>query len=91
MLCLISLDQSAFVEGRNISENILLAQELVKHIDTPCRGQNIIFKFDMLKAFDRVSWNFLDCLLQKFIFSHHFIRLGLNILRGSWLSILING
>lgn len=48
-------NQSAFLQGREISDSVLLAQELVQHIDKKVRGHNIMLKLDMMKAFDRVS------------------------------------
>lgn len=48
---LISPKQSEFVKGREISENVLLAQEIVASINKKVRGHNCLF----MKAFDRVS------------------------------------
>lgn len=60
LLLLISPEQSGFWTGRDISDNVLMAQELVQHLDRKeVRDHNLIFKFDMLKTFDRVSWTFL--------------------------------
>ena len=39
---LISSNQSGFVKGRSISENIMLAQEIIHHIKKPNDGSNII-------------------------------------------------
>lgn len=50
---LILEEQSAFLRGRDISDSILLAQELVQHLDKKVRGHNILFKLDMMKV--RVS------------------------------------
>lgn len=50
---LISEDQSAFLSGRDITDSILLGQEVVQHLDKRVRGHNIFFKLDMMKV--RVS------------------------------------
>ncbi|XP_019264876.1 PREDICTED: uncharacterized protein LOC109242481 [Nicotiana attenuata] len=47
---LISDNQSGFVKGRLITENILLAQELVHGIKKNNQGGNIVIKLDMPKA-----------------------------------------
>lgn len=88
---LIEEEQSAFLQGRDISHNVLLAQEMVQHLDKRVRGHNIMFKLDMMKAFDRVSWDFLQRCLLKFGFHPLFVQLIMNNLSASWFSILING
>ncbi|XP_071912372.1 uncharacterized protein [Coffea arabica] len=87
----ISPEKSAFVRGREISDNILIAQDLVNGIDRRARGHNIIFKLDMMKAFDRVSWDYLSRLLLRFGFNPRFVALVINNLHSSWFSVLING
>lgn len=62
---LISQNQSSFVEGRNISENVLLAQEIISDIRKRGKPANVIFKLDMAKAYDRVEWFFLVKALEK--------------------------
>lgn len=52
---LISHNQSRFVNGRSISENIMLAQEIIHQIKKLNIGSNVIMKLDMTKAHDRVS------------------------------------
>nr|XP_027060692.1 uncharacterized protein LOC113687227 [Coffea arabica] len=88
---IVSAEQSAFCPGRDIAENVLLAQEMIASIDKRARGNNCIFKLDMMKAFDRVSWVFLRQLLCKFGFDYRFILLILNNLSHSWFSVLVNG
>lgn len=88
---LISEEQTAFVQGRDISDNILLAQEVLQHLDKRVRGHNLLFKLDMMKAFDRVRWDFLQSLLLRFGFHEHFVRLIFNNLSASCFSVLVNG
>lgn len=88
---LISSEQSAFVCGREISDNILLAQELLVSLDRKVRGNNIILKLDTMKDFDRVSWDFLSRLLVSFGLHPRFIGWIMNNLTSAWFSILVNG
>nr|XP_027067853.1 uncharacterized protein LOC113693523 [Coffea arabica] len=88
---IISLEQSGFVSGRDIADNILLAQELVNSIDKKAWVHNVIFKLDMMKAFDRVSQDFPSQLLLQFGFHSHFVSLIMNNLTSAWFSILVNG
>ena len=62
---LISTNQYGFVKGRSISENIMLAQEIIHHIRKPNIGSNVIIKLDMAKAYERVSWAYICFVLRK--------------------------
>ncbi|XP_027151938.1 uncharacterized protein LOC113751992 [Coffea eugenioides] len=68
--------QSGFVKGRNISENYLLAQEVVVGIGKKARGGNVVLKLDMSKAYDRVSWLHIIEVLRRFGFGERFIDMG---------------
>ncbi|WMV25650.1 hypothetical protein MTR67_019035 [Solanum verrucosum] len=66
---IISQTQSGFVKGRSITENILLAQEIIRDINRRNKNINVVVKLDMAKAYDRVSWIFLTKVLRKFGFA----------------------
>uniref|UniRef100_A0A803QJ15 Reverse transcriptase domain-containing protein n=1 Tax=Cannabis sativa TaxID=3483 RepID=A0A803QJ15_CANSA len=61
---IISPNQSAFISGRIIFDNILLANEIVHAINNRKNGKAgwTALKLDMSKAFDRVEWDFLQRL-----------------------------
>ncbi|XP_020579264.1 uncharacterized protein LOC110023943 [Phalaenopsis equestris] len=42
-------------KGREITDNILLAQEMIEDLDKKCRGGNMVLKLDIKKAFDTIS------------------------------------
>lgn len=56
---MISENQSGFLKGRIITENILLTQEIVQGIKIKNLGGNVVLKLDMTKAYDRMSWSFI--------------------------------
>jgi hypothetical protein len=58
---IISPTQSAFVPGRMITDNVLLAYEIthMMHMKKGGRDGLIVVKLDMSKAHDRVEWVFL--------------------------------
>ncbi|GJW58569.1 RNA-directed DNA polymerase, eukaryota, reverse transcriptase zinc-binding domain protein [Tanacetum coccineum] len=65
---LVDDNQSAFVPGRAITDNILLTQELLKGYNCVNRPKRCSFKIDIQKAYDTVSWAFIGDLLEKFGF-----------------------
>lgn len=48
-------NQTSFMKGKSIIENVLLAQEIIRDINRRKKHTNIVVKFDMTKAYDRVS------------------------------------
>ncbi|XP_059627223.1 uncharacterized protein LOC132270018 [Cornus florida] len=51
--------QSAFIQGRQIDDNILLAQELLNGYHRHNNSPRCSLKIGLKKAFDSVSWDFL--------------------------------
>lgn len=88
---IISPQQSGFVKGRSIVENILLVQEIVHDIRIRGKPTNVVLKLDMAKAYDRVSWLFLTKVLRKMGFGEILIDMVYKIISNNWYSILVNG
>lgn len=67
---IISQSQSAFVRGRIITDNIILAHETSHVIRRRKRGANglLSIKIDMSKEYNRVEWRFLKELLSRLDF-----------------------
>ena len=68
---LISSFQNAFLKGRSIFDNILIAHEIMDILRKK-NGRKCSFgvlKIDIKKAYDRVSWNFLRAILTAMNFS----------------------
>jgi len=73
----ISLKQAAFVHSRFITDNALTAFEILHHMCYKHKGKtsDIALKFDISKAFDSVSWSYLEAILTKTWFSSQWVSL----------------
>ena len=85
--------QNAFIKGRLISDNLIIAHELIHTIKTKKKGQAqfATIKVDLSKAYDRLSWNFLEAVLQKMGFSQLWINSIMQCVSTVSYRILING
>jgi hypothetical protein len=72
---IISLNQSAFVPGRLITDNALVAFECLHFIEQNInQNKNFCaYKLDLSKAYDRVDWDFLRKVMQRLGFSHRWV------------------
>ncbi|KAG8474103.1 hypothetical protein CXB51_033612 [Gossypium anomalum] len=89
----ISLNQSAFVSGRMIHDNILIAQELIHYLHSSKKGSNkgLVVKLDMSKAYDQMEWNFLEDVISKIGFDMTWISLIMKCMRSVKYVIKCNG
>ncbi|KAL4297993.1 hypothetical protein GQ457_12G013480 [Hibiscus cannabinus] len=76
MSCCIAENQSAFVPGRLISDNVIVANELFHYLNGSKNGPNkgAAIKLDMEKAYDRVEWHFLSDVMKKMGFADGWIK-----------------
>ena len=70
---LINSDQTGFMSGRNISDNIRRTIDIVQHTINQSIPA-VIVSIDFEKAFDRVDYNALYKMLSYFNFSQSFIQ-----------------
>ncbi|XP_024178720.1 uncharacterized protein LOC112184715 [Rosa chinensis] len=85
--------QSAFVPGRLISDNTLVATE-VAHFMKKLRHQADGFfslKLDISKAYDRLEWQYVEAVLLKLGFCRQWVDVVLATIKSVSYSILMNG
>ncbi|KAJ9536622.1 hypothetical protein OSB04_un000171 [Centaurea solstitialis] len=88
---LIGPEQSAFIPGRRISDNILMAHELVAGYQRDSGRPRCAFKIDLRKAYDTVDWRFLLRMLRGLGFHPVFCKWIDQMLQTSSFSIVLNG
>jgi hypothetical protein len=90
---IISSYQSAFVLGRLISDNILVAYETMHIMQSRMWGKEgfIGVKLDMSKAYDRVEWTFLRAVMNKMGFDSRWVDLVMKCVSTINYAVLING
>ena len=73
---IISANQSAFVKGRLILDNILVAHECMHYLKNKRTGSTceMALKLDMSKAYDRIEWRFLWFMMGKLGFDKKWIE-----------------
>ena len=82
--------QGAFVQGRQILDAVLIANEIV---DEKRRSgeERVVFKIDFEKAYDHVNWDFLVHVLEKKGFSPKWRNWMRGCLSSVSYAILVNG
>ncbi|XP_056163671.1 uncharacterized protein LOC130137005 [Syzygium oleosum] len=88
---LISPSQTAFVKGRRISDNIMIAQELFADFHHEAYLPKCAIKVDFQKAFDTVDWEFIEKTLKAFKFPDFFVKLVMACVSTTKFSFSING
>lgn len=71
----VSVNQSAFITRRLISDNVTVAQEIIHFLHNKRQGKvgNFALKLDMSKAYDKVEWSFIREIMEKLGFKGKFI------------------
>uniref|UniRef100_A0A8R7PXK2 Reverse transcriptase domain-containing protein n=1 Tax=Triticum urartu TaxID=4572 RepID=A0A8R7PXK2_TRIUA len=90
---IISKEQSAFVSGRLISDNIITAYECLHFMkrNKAKKHQSCALKLDMMKAYDRVEWEYLQGIMLKLGFSERWVGIVMGLVSLVKFSVLFNG
>ena len=87
----ISHAQSAFMPGRLLAENVLLATELVQGYKKSNISPRAMLKVDLRKAFDTVRWDFVIATLQALGMPVKFVNWISECITTTSFTICING
>jgi mannosylglycoprotein endo-beta-mannosidase len=85
----VSPTQSAFMPGRNIMEGVFILHETIHELHTKKRD-DVIFKIDFEKAYDKVKWSFLQQTLRMKGFAPKWCRWIQSMVTGGSVGIKIN-
>nr|GEV64123.1 RNA-directed DNA polymerase, eukaryota, reverse transcriptase zinc-binding domain protein [Tanacetum cinerariifolium] len=86
----VSKEQSAFISGRQILDGPLIISEIIQWYKKR-KKKMLTFKVDFEKAFDSISWKYLDFILDSLGFGSKWRSWIRACLHSSRASILING
>lgn len=70
---LVDPDQTGFIPNRQITENIRLTTNIIQDSNTNSKS-TLLLSLDIHKAFDSVSWSYLDTLLPKYGINNEFLH-----------------
>ncbi|RVX05678.1 putative ribonuclease H protein [Vitis vinifera] len=82
--------QGAFVQARQILDAVLMVNEIVDE-KRRSREEGVVFKIDFEKAYNHVSWDFLDHVLEKKGFSPRWRKWMRGCLSSVSFAVLVNG
>lgn len=89
---IISLNQTAFVPGKHISDNTLLATEIATCLSKQPRGNCFLsLKLDTSKAYDRIEWHYLRSILITMGFSLRWVNLVMQFVTTVSYYFIVNG
>ncbi|GLU19134.1 hypothetical protein SLE2022_353990 [Rubroshorea leprosula] len=87
---LIGDQQSAFIGGRQLVDGVVIANETIDEIRRK-KMRCFLFMADFEKAYDNISWEFLDYMLERMNFRSIWRGWIQECLRSNSISVLLNG
>lgn len=88
---LVNEAQVAFVPGRFIHDNTMLAQEIIRGYGEKNLSTRWMIKMDLQKAYDSIQWDFVNRLLRVYEFPAQFVGWLMTCLTTVSYHICLNG
>lgn len=89
---LIHHNQAAFTPGQQISDHVILMREIIHTFSMPSFKKSVFcLKSDLSKAFDRMSWSFIEKTLVMYKFSPIVVTWIMACIRSAHFTILFGG
>ncbi|XP_074305841.1 uncharacterized protein LOC141641063 [Silene latifolia] len=88
---IISANQSAFIKGREIVDNILICQDLVRLYKRKSCYHRCIMKIDLKKAYDSIEWQFIEQMLFALKFPDKLVQWIMRCVSYPWFTLSLNG
>ena len=86
----VSSSQNAFMEGRQILDTTLIANETVDSL-LRRKESGLLCKLDIKKAYDHINWEFVLLVLEKIGFGNRWVNWVKWCISTASFSILVNG
>jgi len=84
--------QTAFMQGRHIASNIIIAQEIIHSFNLKSwKHKAFMLKVDLAKAFDRIEWCFIVSAMKRQGLKDRFIDLVHTCISTNTMAVIING
>ncbi|CAN1844985.1 Transposon TX1 uncharacterized 149 kDa protein [Linum perenne] len=89
---LISPEQAAFIKGRSIMDNIMIAFETLHtmKLRRSAKEAEMAVKIDISKAYDRVEWPYLEAVMRKMRFGERWVRWMMMCVRSVSYHVVVN-
>lgn len=89
---LIAPTQCSFIPGRHITDNVVIAQEII-HTMRSKKGNKgyMAIKVDLEKAYDRLNWNFVRETLKETGIPDHLVDIIMQCISSCSMQVLWNG
>lgn len=88
----ISLAESSFIQGRQISDDIIIVQEMFHEFKTTQGNKGYVaWKIDLSKAYDRLNWKFVFDILKEIGIRGQMLKLIMECVSSLSYKTIVNG